>query len=136
MLCSVEGCEREKRVRGWCIQHYNRWIKTGDVGRVDFEMTGPSHPNWRGREVGYRGAHDRVKRRRGSAKKQRCAHCDGPAATWAYDGSDPDEITDDEGRRYSGDPDHYFPLCAKCHCAMDGYGWRPGRGPRRQGIAS
>lgn len=30
MICSVEGCEREARARGWCMKHYHRWWKHGD----------------------------------------------------------------------------------------------------------
>ena len=28
-ICSVEGCERPARSRGWCKPHYDRWIKRG-----------------------------------------------------------------------------------------------------------
>lgn len=28
--CSVEECDREPRVRGWCQMHYKRYLKTGD----------------------------------------------------------------------------------------------------------
>lgn len=31
--CSVKGCGRTGRVHlGWCVGHYTRWTKTGDVG--------------------------------------------------------------------------------------------------------
>lgn len=29
--CSVEGCERDVRARGWCHMHYSRFRKHGDV---------------------------------------------------------------------------------------------------------
>jgi hypothetical protein len=29
--CSIEGCERQVRARGWCWAHYQRWHKHGDV---------------------------------------------------------------------------------------------------------
>lgn len=28
--CSVEGCEKPVRARGWCGRHYVRWLKHGD----------------------------------------------------------------------------------------------------------
>lgn len=30
MICSIEGCTRPHRARGWCNQHYQRWYKWGD----------------------------------------------------------------------------------------------------------
>ena len=30
-LCTVEGCDRPARGRGWCVPHYKRWKKHGDV---------------------------------------------------------------------------------------------------------
>lgn len=29
--CSVEGCEKQARARGWCSMHYKRWQKHGDL---------------------------------------------------------------------------------------------------------
>ncbi|MDF9748643.1 endogenous inhibitor of DNA gyrase (YacG/DUF329 family) [Arthrobacter sp. ES3-54] len=29
--CSVDGCDRPKSARGWCIKHYQRWYSTGSV---------------------------------------------------------------------------------------------------------
>jgi hypothetical protein len=28
--CSVDGCERHVRARGWCARHYDRWRVNGD----------------------------------------------------------------------------------------------------------
>jgi hypothetical protein len=29
-ICSVVGCDREAKKRGWCIRHYRAWQKHGD----------------------------------------------------------------------------------------------------------
>lgn len=68
--------------------------------------------------VQYAGAHDRIKRQRGSASTHPCADCGKPATDWSYDGLDPDELT--EGRLlYSLKVDHYEPRCKPCHGAYD-----------------
>lgn len=33
--CSVEGCEKLARVRGWCQMHYSRWHRHGDPGSAE-----------------------------------------------------------------------------------------------------
>lgn len=33
--CSLEGCLRLARTRGWCAMHYERVIKTGDPGPIE-----------------------------------------------------------------------------------------------------
>lgn len=30
--CSIEGCERPRKARGWCKSHWQRWSRTGDPG--------------------------------------------------------------------------------------------------------
>jgi hypothetical protein len=37
--CTVEGCGRLARARGWCLAHYKRWQKHGDV-RADVPLRG------------------------------------------------------------------------------------------------
>lgn len=40
--CSVEGCERDAKTRGWCHAHYHRWRSHGDVrADVPLRATGP-----------------------------------------------------------------------------------------------
>ena len=33
MTCSVESCDRDQVVRGWCRMHYQRWRDHGDPNR-------------------------------------------------------------------------------------------------------
>lgn len=37
--CSIEGCDRPRKTRGWCHAHYMRWYERGEVG------TGPIRPH-------------------------------------------------------------------------------------------
>lgn len=69
---------------------------------------------------GYAGLHRRLERQRGHASEFSCDECGDPAQEWAYDHSDPDEITDDpDGRPYSLDFERYRPLCVSCHRRSD-----------------
>jgi hypothetical protein len=72
--------------------------------------------------VGYRAAHARVQAARGHASSYPCADCGLPAADWAYDHSNPDELVaavNGALRRYSLDSDRYVPRCRKCHRRFD-----------------
>lgn len=34
-MCSVKGCARQSRTRGWCEKHYFRWRRHGDPNYTD-----------------------------------------------------------------------------------------------------
>lgn len=118
--CSVDGCRRLIRARGWCIGHYNRWLKYGTPGAALLERrTGPRHHAWATDTLTYSGAHLRVKARRGKATDYACVDCGGAATSWAYDHADPNQLVDERGRAYSGDVNRYEPKCVPCHKTAD-----------------
>lgn len=42
--CSVPGCDRKHRARGWCSAHYRRFQRTGYVGRPEMHEKYPQAP--------------------------------------------------------------------------------------------
>ncbi len=46
-LCSVDGCDRPHRSRGWCVAHYYRWHRHGSPladQPIEVGATVPSEP--------------------------------------------------------------------------------------------
>ena len=124
-VCSVDGCEGKHKARGLCDKHVRRLRNNGDplITRPPSggQSPGPEHSSWVGDAITYKGAHHRVRLRRGSASQYACT-CGRPAMDWAYDHADPDELLGDyygRPRRYSADPDHYLPMCRSCHRKFD-----------------
>lgn len=110
--CSVAGCSGKHEARGYCAKHYQQVKRHGAVGAGRWEQKP---------ERTYVTAHYRVRRDRGPAPEQTCA-CGAPAAEWAYDHNDPDElIGEDHGKAvpYSLDVAHYLPMCVPCHRQFD-----------------
>ena len=115
-VCAALGCDRTdehgRLPRGWCGKHYQRWRKTG---RVDDPRD--STP------LSYGGVHDRLRAAYGPASDYSCVACCSPAAQWAYDHSDPDELRgvggSGDGLPYSLDLHRYHPLCWSCHQGVD-----------------
>jgi hypothetical protein len=106
--CSVPACDARHYARGWCVSHYRRWARSGDLS--------PDRPLRTRTGESYRAALRRLHVARGPAAQQRCADCGRPAEFWSYDGTDPDErTTPGRGTRYSLDPTRYRPRCRSCH---------------------
>lgn len=71
-------------------------------------------------EVGYQAVHLRLKNAYGPAREHGCVGCDERAVDWAYDGEDPEELSEDgRTRPYSLKLEHYRPMCRACHRQSD-----------------
>lgn len=109
--CNVEDCVRLPHARGLCRAHYERARR-----RNLFDaMRGPVST--------YSGIHNHLRRKHGAAAGRPCTQCGTPAAAWAYDHSDPDELTHLHANGcsvpYSLDCTRYQPLCSSCHYFLD-----------------
>lgn len=119
--CSVAECPNPEYVQDLCEVHHARKLRTGTTDYVGYtrQARGPANAAWMGDEVTYEGAHHRVRAARGSARRQHCHDCGGPAAHWSYDHADPDERRSPGGAAYSPNVDHYVPRCVPCHKIHD-----------------
>lgn len=118
-LCGIESCGRPHRVRGLCLAHGQRVRVHGDP-QTDKPLRSHASRNWKGEDVTYIGAHNRVTREHGKAVEWKCAcGCGRQANDWAYLGTDPAAKVDETGRLYSVSPDHYAPLAKTCHRGFD-----------------
>lgn len=77
------------------------------------------NPNWRGDDISYAAAHDRVRALFGPARLHACNECGGRANDWAYAHTDREAKRSTLGYWYSVDPAHYRPMCVPCHKALD-----------------
>ena len=82
---------------------------------------GPIHQRWKGEDISYSTAHQRVVRARGKARTYDCVDCGSQAADWSF--SKPEGCAliklDDKGRPYCTHPEHYEPRCRDCHNRFD-----------------
>jgi hypothetical protein len=118
--CRVDGCDRiDNATDGLCAMHRERIRRHGDP-TVCLAGSGELNPNWRGRSIKYRAAHERLHVERGPAASHQCSDCGHPAAHWSYNHTDPNELHDANlGLPYSPDPAHYSPRCVPCHKSFD-----------------
>lgn len=111
--CSIEGCEKPVRSRGWCASHYAHWWKYGtphrrpeyEVCQVDDCSRSPRSRTsdlcdvhycrrWRTgtlerstnhkKRPSYRAAHSRVARAKGKAAEHSCVDCGLYAKHWSF----------------------------------------------------
>lgn len=88
----------------------------------------PKPPRPRNDDIGYSGAHQRVRKARGKASDHTCADCGWQAHDWAYNGGSPLERVEQRTNRhgttwdapYSPDPNDFTALCKSCHAVRDG----------------
>ena len=123
-VCKIDDCDRKHKGRGYCGKHLVRVRKYGDphaVHRPDF--AGERNPRWKGSNgVSYTLVHNRLASFRGKAASYGCVDCGSQAEEWAYDHSDPKELTGTSNGRpapYSLDLDRYNPMCRVCHFDFD-----------------
>lgn len=124
--CTLDGCDKPKRARGWCVAHWNRWRRHGDPGTAAIgPVFGEMNPSWRGDDVGYAAVHRRLQVQRGSASALDCVQCGAAAQGWAYQHTAPDErVCDVRNLPFSTDLSHYEAMCLPCHNQLDAtHGW-------------
>ena len=123
-ICVIDGCDQlDTGPHGLCSKHEARLRRYGDPNSVrdrQFKRGAANHL-WRGDNITYRTAHDRIQRAKGPARQYDCVDCQrAPAADWSYNHRDPNEKVDPKtGASYSANPDFYDPRCRTCHIAFD-----------------
>lgn len=125
--CAVKGCNNADSEGVYCSMHDARQRRHGDTDKVISPSerdapTGEDHSSWKGIDVGYTAAHDRVRRARGAASSHKCVDCGNPANHWSYDHECEDEQVRFERGYYvafSPSVDHYHPRCVPCHKRFD-----------------
>lgn len=126
--CVAPKCTSEDiRAHGLCGMHYQRLRKHGSVEYNGRERYGADHHRWKGEEIGYGGAHERVQSVRGKASEHQCVDCTEQAAEWSYRGGSQKELTKPvKGGNgavymvaYSPDLTDYDPRCKTCHKRYD-----------------
>jgi hypothetical protein len=120
-VCSVEGCDRPAKARGWCGTHYSRWQRHGDLELRSQKGTRRALRK-DDREASAALGHDRALRWFGLGT---CEYegCDQPA-------QDRHHVDDNP---VNNDPANVRLLCRRHHMLIDGrlHSFRDAKGGRR-----
>lgn len=105
-----------------CTCGTTKEIVSSSLQNGDTVSCGCKRSNSRG-YASYTTVHTKISNKRGSASSNLCQlGCGSTATGWAYDHSDPEEVTGLNRDRlvwYSLDIMHYRPLCSRCHYRFD-----------------
>ena len=120
--CSVEGCDKKPSGK-YCSTHYTRIRRHSDPNAFTPQRDralprGEDNHNWKGDEITYATAHDRVRRWRGPASECVLCSSSGPYQ-WAFDRENAKKRLVENGMPYSPDVNDYISLCVSCHRLYD-----------------
>ncbi len=122
--CDVEDCDNKHRGKGYCVKHYQRFIKWGTPHYRDTRGGG----GVRKETLTYNGIHTHLRQQFGPASLHTCAFCGEDADDWAFvedwcDAVQYETKLDYKGKEYelaySSDPAHYITLCRQDHRSYD-----------------
>jgi len=87
-------------------------------------QAGEAHRNWRGDDIQYRAAHQRIGAARGTPRLcETCGTTEGKKFEWALRHDAAKIMTQRggqyDGLKYSPDPNDYIRLCVRCHDSYD-----------------
>ena len=111
-----EGCGKHftpRHNKGKFIRHCSR-----DCAREHRVWRGENNGSWRGSDIGYGTAHERVRTELGPANERACVDCGGEAAQWSVN-RNATTLRFENGMPYSSDPNDYEARCTSCHKLYD-----------------
>lgn len=131
--CSVEGCSRRKRARGWCHMHWKRWRRNGDLGQAE-STRGNSSINYRRIKIpdhplacsdGWVSEHRAVLYSKVGPGQHPCHWC-GKQLTWqrglACDAIEADHV---DFNIHNNAPDNIVASCHSCNVKRSSINIRP-----------
>lgn len=111
-------CNEPVEARDLCKAHYSAWWIEQRIGQGEASTEHYNHKD----DVGYYGAHARVRCKYGRASNYACVDCGRKAKEWSLS-ADADIHVQQTGRMagaaYSPNPDDYSPRCQACHRTYD-----------------